>query len=159
MPGPFCVWGKEKAMTVPLYRVALVREPGAVDAEVRTIRKAEDAAAIFRPLFAELDREQFGVLLLDTKHRALGLNVVSIGSLTSAIVHPREVFKPAILANSAAVILGHNHPSGDPAPSSEDIEITRRLRDSGELIGIRVLDSIIVGRDLAFYSFVDADQF
>jgi DNA repair protein RadC len=159
MPGPFCVWGKEKVMTVPLYRVALVREPGAVDAEVRTIRKAEDAAQIFRPLFRELDREQFVVMLLDVRHRALGLNVVSFGSLTAAIVHPREVFKPAILANSAAVILAHNHPGGDPSPSAEDIEITRRLRESGEIIGIRVLDSIILGREPAFYSFVDAGRF
>lgn len=79
-------------MTVPLYRVALVREPGAVDAEVRTIRKAEDAVQIFRPLFADLDREQFAVMLLDVKHRALALNVVSVGSLTAAIVHPRLCF-------------------------------------------------------------------
>ena len=146
-------------MTVPLYRVTLVREPGAVDAEVTPLRGSEDAAKVFRPLFVGLDREQFAVLLLDTKHRPLGLNVVSVGSLSLAIVHPREVFKPAILANSAAVIVGHNHPSGDPTPSSEDIEITRRLRESGELIGIRVLDSIILGRDPAFYSFADAGHF
>jgi DNA repair protein RadC len=109
-------------MNLPLYRVTLVREPGAVDVEVAAVRKAEEAAQIFRPLFTGLDREQFAVMLLDVKHRPVALNVVSIGSLGTAIVHPREVFKPAILANSAALILAHNHPSGDPAPSSEDIE-------------------------------------
>ena len=105
-------------MTVPLYRVALVREPSDLHVEVRAIGKSGDAAEVFRPLFAGLDREQFAAMFLNAKHQPLGLNVVSVGSLTSAIVHPREVF-PAILANAAAVILCHNHPGGDPTPSAE----------------------------------------
>ena len=106
-------------MSVPLYRVALVREPGAVDAEVRTIRKAEEAAQIFRPLFAGLDREQFAVLLLDTKHRALALNVVSIGSLGSALVHPRLCFAKHKRGYVAAAVMRRSarSPSGRAAPT------------------------------------------
>jgi DNA repair protein RadC len=74
------------------------------------------------PIFAGADREEFVVVLLDAKHRPIGINTVSIGSLTASIVHPREVFKPAIAGNSAALLLAHNHPSGDPTPSAEDID-------------------------------------
>jgi DNA repair protein RadC len=131
---------------VPVYRVALVRESTstAIESPSAAVRKSSDAAEVLRPLFAGLDREQFVVLML-AQHRPVGLNVVSLGSLTASLVHPREVFKPALLANSAAVIVAHNHPSGIPEPSSEDVEITRRLREAGELLGVRVLDSIILG--------------
>jgi DNA repair protein RadC len=80
--------------------------------------------------------------------------VVAIGSLTAALVHAREVFKPAVLANAAAVILAHNHPSGDPEPSREDRELTERLVKAGRLLGITVLDHVIVGEE-RFYSFAD----
>ncbi len=144
---------------MPIYRVALVRESSVIGSTTSTpIQKSSEAAEILRPLFAELDREQFVVLMLDAKHRPLGTSVISIGSLTASIVHPREVFKPAILANSAAVIVAHNHPSGSPEPSAEDIEISRRLREAGELLGIRVLDSLIFGAESALYSFVDAGR-
>jgi len=83
--------------------------------------------------------EQFVVLLLDAQHKAIGVNIVSIGSLTASLVHARETFKPAILSNSAAIIVAHNHP-GSVEPSVEDIELSRRLREAGELLGIRVLD-------------------
>jgi len=141
---------------VPIYRVTLVREPTVLESSRTAIRKSSEAAEILRPLFAELDREQFVVLMLDAQHRPLGMSVISIGSLTASIVHPREVFKAAILSNSAAVIIAHNHPSGSVEPSPEDLEISRRLREAGELLGIRVLDSIILGAGSAFYSFVDA---
>jgi DNA repair protein RadC len=148
-------------MSVPLYRVTLVREAeAAVQSHATVVRNSSDAAEILRPLFAGLDREQFVVLMLDAKHRAIGTNIVSIGSLTSAPAAPREVFKAAILSNSAAVILAHAHPSGSADPSADDIEITRRLRDCGELLGIRVLDSIILGDGTSnFYSFKDAGYF
>ncbi len=94
------------------------------------------------------------VLLLDRKNRVIGINTVSVGSLSSAVVHPREVFKPAILSNAAALIFGHNHPSGDPAPSPEDRVLTKRLVEGGKLLGIQVLDHIIVG-DGRYYSFAD----
>ncbi|NKE72868.1 JAB domain-containing protein [Nitrospiraceae bacterium HYJII51-Mn-bac16s-1-B09] len=108
------------------------------------VRNSSDAAGILRSYLAGADREYFVVLLLDQKHRINGLNLVSVGTLTMALVHPREVFKPAVLAN-AALILGHNHPSGDPEPSCEDRELTRRLVSAGELLGIDVLDHIVIG--------------
>lgn len=91
------------------------------------------------------DREHFVVAYLDRKGGLNAVNVVSIGGLHSSIVHPREVFKPAIITSSASVILAHNHPSGDPTPSQEDVEITRRLIEAGNILGISVLDHIIVG--------------
>ena len=91
------------------------------------------------------DREIFAVMLLNTKNRVIGINVVSVGSLTASVVHPREVFKAACLANATNIILTHNHPSGDPAPSKEDISITSRLVQAGRLMDIPVLDHIIIG--------------
>jgi len=89
--------------------------------------------------------------MLDGKNRITGLHIVSEGSLNQSIVHPRETFKAAILANAAAVILAHNHPSGDTSPSREDREITRRLQEAGELLGIKVLDHVIVATDTGNY--------
>src|SRR5207248_1705064 len=108
-----------------------------------------DAAAVyahFRGRLPQLEREVFYVLLLDGKNRVQGEVRVSEGSLTAALVHPREVFAPAIRAAAAALILVHNHPSGDPTPSAEDSAITQRLRQAGELVGIRVLDHVVIGR-------------
>lgn len=92
-------------------------------------------------------KEYFLALHLDGKNRILCVDIVSIGSLNQSIVHPREVFKTALVSSAAAIILIHQHPSGDPKPSSEDIAITRRLKESGELLGIKVLDHIIIGTD------------
>jgi len=93
------------------------------------------------------DREYFVVLCLDCKNRVLCINTVSIGTLNASMVHPREVFKPAILANSASIILAHNHPSGDPGPSSSDKEITKQIIAAGEILNIPVLDHVIIGKD------------
>jgi DNA repair protein RadC len=90
-------------------------------------------------------KEHFNTLHLDGKNRIICMDLVSIGSLNQSIVHPREVFKTACLSNAAALILVHQHPTGDPNPSSEDLAITRRLKEAGEIIGIKVLDHIIVG--------------
>jgi len=108
---------------------------------------------MFRDLRLET-KEHFIVLHLDGKNRIVCFDRVSIGSLNQAIVHSREVFKTACLSNAAAVLLVHNHPTGDPTPSQEDIAITRRLKESGEILGIKVLDHIIVG-DNEFLSFVE----
>jgi DNA repair protein RadC len=118
------------------------------------VRDARDVYEAFREHFEQLDREMFVVLLLDGKNQVLGFNVVSVGSLTAALVHPREVFKPAILANAASLILVHGHPSGDPEPSAEDKAITERLRQAGDLIGIKILDHVVIG-DATFHSFAD----
>lgn len=107
----------------------------------------EQAAEAFCALVGHPDREYFAALLLDGKNRITSIYQVSQGSLNQSIVHPRETFKAAILANAAGVILAHNHPTGDLTPSREDIEITRRLREAGELLGIRVLDHVIIDTD------------
>lgn len=138
---------------IPRYTLQLVPGNTRPDPPV-VIRDSTRAATILRPLFHGLDREQFLVACLDAKHAIIGVNVVSIGSLSFSIVHPREVFKPAILLNSAAIICAHNHPSGDPAPSSEDRVLTARLRQAGDLIGITILDHLILGDDRTF-SFAD----
>lgn len=107
----------------------------------------EQATEAFCALIGNPDREYFVCLLLDGKNRITGIHTVSQGSLNQSIVHPREVFKAAILANSAAIVLAHNHPTGDLTPSREDLEITRRLKEAGELLGVHVLDHVIVDTD------------
>lgn len=137
----------------PRYRVTLVCETeGTGTAEA--IRDSSTAATLFRPCFEGLDREHFVVCGLDAKHRVIGINVVSVGSLSLSIVHPREVFKPLIVMNAAAWLCAHNHPSGDITPSQEDRILTKRLREVGELLGITLLDHLILGDDRQF-SFAD----
>jgi DNA repair protein RadC len=144
-----------QAYRVPVYRVALVRETS-LPAPAPRLRSAVHAAALLRQYLGAVDREHFVVILLDRKHAPIGLNTVSIGSLTASIVHMREVFKPAILANAAAILCGHNHPSSDPAPSREDRALTQRLVDAGKLLGIPLIDHIVLGDGTtAFFSFAD----
>jgi DNA repair protein RadC len=104
------------------------------------------------PQYGNRRVEQFGVLLLDTKHRVLRATVLSIGTLDASIVHPREVFREAVAGGAAAIVLFHNHPSGDPEPSKDDMQLTERLAAAGLLMGIDVLDHIILG-DARYYSF------
>ncbi|MCC7012529.1 MAG: DNA repair protein RadC [Planctomycetes bacterium] len=104
--------------------------------------------SVFRLLAAEVrgqQRETFWVLALDGRHRVKQREIVSVGSLTTSIVHPREVFRPAICAAAAAVVCAHNHPSGDPEPSAEDLAVTRRLEQAGALLGIPLLDHVVLG--------------
>ncbi len=110
-----------------------------------SICSPRDASALVLGEMSHLDREHFRVILLNTKNQVLGVAPVSVGSLNSSLVHPREVFKEAVRRNAAAIILVHNHPSGDPTPSAEDIEVTKRLVEAGKLLGIEVLDHIIIG--------------
>lgn len=123
-------------------RVRLVRE--AVGRFGPELHCSGDVATTLGAELAHLDREQFVCAHLDVKNRLLSRELVSVGHLTSALVHPREVFKAALLANAASVVLLHNHPSGDPEPSREDVELTRRLVQAGDLLGIPVLDHVIV---------------
>ena len=92
-------------------------------------------------------QEVFGILILNTKHKIVAVHEISRGALNSSLVHPREVFKPAVLHNASAIICFHNHPSGDPEPSREDIQTTKRLVEAGKIMGIEILDHIIVGDD------------
>ena len=128
---------------IPVYKVMLVRD-GSQSSETKAIKQPADAYQILLSYLAGQDRENFVILMLDAKHKVIGLNTVSVGTLNASMVHPREVFKPAILCNAAAIILGHNHPSGDTTPSTEDMEVTGRLSKAGELLGIAVLDHIVV---------------
>jgi DNA repair protein RadC len=137
---------------VPMYSCQLVRDSETNPTE-RIASSAFEAAPILRAIIKDSDREHFVVMALDSRRRVIGANVVSIGTLNASLVHPREVFKPAILLNAAAIVVGHNHPSGDPAPSSEDREVTRRLTKAGELLGIPLADHVVIGSGDSFYSF------
>ena len=108
----------------------------------------------FQPLVHGLKRECFWSVLLDSKNRILRVMRISEGSLTASLVHPREVFRPAIQEAAARVLFVHNHPSGDPAPSQEDVEITRRLVQTGKIVGIQALDHVIIGSH-TYFSFTD----
>jgi DNA repair protein RadC len=115
---------------------------------------SQDVAVYYRPRMKDLKKEMFRCILLDTKNKIIREEVVSIGSLSASIVHPRDTFKAAIRESAAAVIFIHNHPSGDIKPSQEDILLTRRLVQAGEVLGIQVLDHIIIG-DGDHFSFRD----
>lgn len=97
------------------------------------------------------------MLCLSTKHRVIAYHEVSRGTLDSTLVHPREVFKAALLANAAAIVVSHNHPSGDPSPTIDDLEVTTRLVAAGEVLGIAVLDHIVIG-DGRYFSFKEAGR-
>lgn len=117
-----------------------------------TIRKPEDVYKLLSSELIHLQKEQFICLLLNTKNDVITKEVISIGSLNASIVHPREVFRMAIKRSCASIICAHNHPSGNPDPSKEDIEITNRLVEAGDILGISVLDHVIIGHN-RFFSF------
>ncbi len=137
-------------MTVPLklkvikavYETLEVKEAAADYS--RPISSANLVYSLFSYLKKET-REQFITLHLDTKNRLLCIDLVSTGTMTGSLIHPREVFKTALLSSAASIIAVHNHPSGDPTPSRDDIAVTERLKKAGELIGIELLDHIIIG--------------
>jgi DNA repair protein RadC len=110
----------------------------------RVIRGPEDVVALLGRKLRREQREHFVVLLLNARHEVTASVTVSVGSLNASIVHPREVFKPAVIQSAASIVLVHNHPSGDPEPSEEDLSITKRLVEVGELLGIGVLDHVII---------------
>lgn len=144
--------GKAILRIGPRVRVMLVRDRGPI--YVRPLSSSSEVDALLREEMLSWDRERFVALLLDGRNKLLGIDEVSKGSLGASIVHPRELFKAAILANAAAIICAHNHPSGDPTPSAEDRRITERLRRAAEVLGIPILDHIVIG-DPSFYSFAD----
>jgi DNA repair protein RadC len=119
-------------------------------------RSPLDVQRHYEPRLRGRDRESFHVVMLDGRHRLMLTEEVSVGTLTASLVHPREVFRQAIRSGAAAILLVHNHPSGDPSPSAEDRAVTRRLRAAGELVGIRVVDHVIVGEE-GYYSFRESE--
>ena len=130
------------------YRVQLVKD-GRYQSDLidRECPSSSDVAKIFYPFFALECKEKFVVVMLNARNKIIGINVVSEGSLTASVVHPHEVFQPAILTSAASIICLHNHPSGDPMPSQDDLQITRILVDAGKILDIRVLDHIIIGEN------------
>lgn len=122
-----------------------LRAFGSPDIPGLVIRRPEDVFPLLREEFRGLDRERFLALYLDTRHRVAAVETVSIGSLNASLVHPREVFKPAVAMSAAAVVVAHNHPSGDPRPSDDDLELTSRLDRCGDLLGIALLDHLVAG--------------
>jgi DNA repair protein RadC len=137
--------GEAKACTILAAvelgcRIGQVRNPGRP-----VISSPADVERLLRGRLANLDRENFVVVLLNTKNEVIETSTVSVGTLSASLVHPREVFKPAVRASAASVVLVHNHPSGKVEPSREDREVTRRLGEAAVILGIEVLDHVIVG--------------
>lgn len=131
------------AKRVNFVSVKLVKE-SSVLYKNRIIKSPKDIEEFLSPFLESSDREMLVACCLDTKNQPTCINIVSIGTINSSLVHPREVFKPAILSNSASIILAHNHPSGILEPSKEDINITKRINEVGKIIGITLYDHIIV---------------
>lgn len=129
---------------IPDYKVMLVKDSN-VPSDKKRIGQPTDVVSMFESYLQGADREHFCIAMLDRKGNLLGLNTVSVGSLSSSVVHPREVFKPAIVIGASSIILCHNHPSGDTTPSNEDIAVTRKLVEGGKILGIEVLDHVIIG--------------
>ncbi len=136
---------------VELGRRTLMREAGD---RVR-LRTPRDIAAVLLPQYGSHPVEQFGIVMLDTKQHVIRIKILSLGSLDTTLVHPREVFREATAASAASIVLFHNHPSGDPTPSGDDIELTVRLVSAGYLMGIDVVDHIILA-DRCYFSLVEA---
>ena len=125
-----------------LFRVGSVKTRPSVSGSDRAI-------AVCIKYLADSPCERFVAVLLDTKHKVIGLAPITVGTLDASLVHPREAFRPAYLANASAVIFCHNHPSGDLTPSREDVAIMRRLKQCGELLGVRVLDFLVCNHETA----------
>lgn len=138
---------KELPATVAAVVELSRRMMGARGPELPKIGSPADVHTLLAPTLQDLDREHLVALLLDTRNQVLGSPTISVGTLSSSLVHPREVFKPAIAASAANVIVAHNHPTGSTRPTTEDRQITRRLVEAGKNIGIEVLDHVIIGRE------------
>jgi DNA repair protein RadC len=131
--------------SINIYKIRMVKEDTVEYSN--TIKSPADVARLARDVLEmhEMAEENFIILCLNTKNKIAGVHTVSKGSLNASIVHPREVFKAAMLNNASGIICLHNHPSGDPEPSREDIEITHRLDNAGNILGVKVLDHVIIG--------------
>lgn len=153
VPGVGRARAAQVVAALELGRRTLAHAPGA-RVQLLTPR---DAAAYLMPSFGARPVEQFGIVLMDTKHRVLRTTVVASGTLNSTVVEPRDVYREAMLGGAAAVVAFHNHPSGDPTPSPDDLSLTRRLQAAGALIGIALVDHIVLG-DARYCSFREMGQ-
>jgi DNA repair protein RadC len=139
--------GKSINLLSPIFVVALIRQEIRETSDkfmTNQIASPYDAQELAASYIAHEDREVFLVMMLNTKNQVVGLHRAHVGSLNASIVHPRDVLKCAILNNAASIIVSHQHPSGDPTPSLEDIEVTKRLAEAGRILGIELLDHVIV---------------
>ncbi len=143
---------KNPAKRIDIVTLKMVKDSSILYSP-RKLESPGDAAGLARGFLQDSDREKFIVICLSTKNEPSCISIASIGSLNSSIVHPREIFKTALLSNSASVILAHNHPSGEPTPSQEDLDVTKRLVEAGKILGISVLDHIVIGDGNRFFSF------
>ena len=132
------------AKRINIVSIKMVKESSFLY-RTRQILSPNDAYEMIKEQLEGLDREQFIIACLNTKNEPTNISVVSVGSLNKAIVHPREVFKTAIISNAASIMAFHNHPSGETTPSQQDIQLTNRLYEAGELLGIKLLDHLIIG--------------
>jgi len=148
--------GPSKAARIPALfelkkRIALSEHAGV------SVKSARDVYEYVHPLVEYEEKENIVVLYLDTKNRVIKHEIVSVGTLNASLIHPREVFKTAIKDNTCAIIMAHNHPSGDPTPSKDDYEITKSIHSAGELLDIPVIDHVVIGKD-NYYSFKERGQ-
>ena len=132
------------AKRINIVSIKMVKESSFLY-QTRKILSPKDGYKMIKEELEGLDREQFIIACLNTKNEPINISVVSVGTLNKAIVHPREVFKTAILSNAASIMAFHNHPSGETTPSQQDIQLTSRLYEAGELLGIKLLDHLIIG--------------
>ena len=132
------------AKRINIVSIKMVKESSFLY-QTRQILSPNDAYEMIKEQLEGLDREQFIIACLNTKNEPTNITVVSVGALNKAIIHPREVFKTAILSNAASIMAFHNHPSGETTPSQQDIQLTKRLYEAGELLGIKLLDHLIIG--------------
>lgn len=143
---------KHQTKRVDIVSIKMIKEKSVLY-KGRKISNPGDVIGLVKDFTEESDREKFIAIYLNTKNEPAAIHTVSVGSLNASLVHPREVFKGALTSNASGLICVHNHPSGDPTPSKEDVTITKRLQDAGEILGIRVLDHLIIGDDERFFSF------
>ena len=153
LPGVGPAKAAQVLAAVELGRRTLSRSP----AERVLLRSPRDVAAYLLPRFGAGAVERFGIVLLDTKHRVVQATVLSVGTLDASLVHPREVFRAAAAGGAAALVLFHNHPSGDPAPSVDDVALTERMVQAGTIMGIEVLDHVVLA-DVRYFSFKESGR-
>ena len=153
VPGVGSAKAAQILAAVELGRRTLSRAP----AERTLFRSPQDVAAYLLPQYGAGAVEQFGVLMLDTKHRVLRATALSVGTIDASLVHPCEVFRAAAVGGAAALVLFHNHPSGDPTPSMDDVALTERMVQAGTLMGIEVLDHVVLA-DVKYFSFKESGR-
>jgi DNA repair protein RadC len=148
---------KERSRDVDIVKVMLVKD-GNSPYRIKNVKKPRDIAAVARDFLIGEDREVFIAINLDGSNKINSVHVVAIGSANATLVHPREIFKAAILSNAVAIVLAHNHPSGNPNPSDDDQTFTCKLFECGDILGIKVLDHVVIGENQYSHCFVSHEK-